>query len=279
MNKCFIVDAFFNNFSSEGNGSVINLENVELTITCSAFQENTATMYGGSIFLSNTNFNISKTTFFHCQSSAKQNDISANAIYQKYGTSNIIDVSMLLCAKNKEILSDSSIKLTQTIAICKKMNQTSNYGIEGASGLSLWSTDKNSIVSYLNVYDIRDAAAIEANFKPFLVSSSNFVKFNDESTSIVHSSVDNLLTFNDCCFFETNGLKFSIGNRHVTLNNCITGENDLIGDSSFTHTISKSLIEINIDLKCRPIHRTCQNHISRNTSFKIVFFTLILIHK
>ena len=52
MNKCFIVDAFFNNFSSEGNGSVINLENVELTITCSAFQENTATMYGGSIFLS-----------------------------------------------------------------------------------------------------------------------------------------------------------------------------------------------------------------------------------
>ena len=247
--QCFINDALFNDFYTVGDGSVINLNNVALTILCSVFKENTATRNGGSIYISNTNFNISKTTFFHCQSSANQNDIAGNAIYQSKHTTNIQHTSLLLCAKSSEIRSDSSIKLFQTTAKCNHINFTSNNGYGGASGISLAQTNTDSFVSFINVYDVLDHYSIEAITNRYQVTLSNFVKFNPEfNNNILWMSTNNLLTFIDCCFFETNGVGLSYNNRQVIIENCLMGEES----PSFTFASSMTLQQIVLNLKCRP---------------------------
>ena len=274
MRKCFIVDALFVNFVAEGDGSVINLENVELTILCSVFKENTATQNGGSIYVSNSNFNISKSTFFHCQSSAGTNDISGNAIYQTEGTSLLKDMSILLCAKSREIFSDSSVKLFATLAKCTQMNLTSNHGSGGASGLAIWKTHQESLVSYINVYDVLDTYSMEANYNYYRIMSSNFMKFNLEyNANIVYTSNDNLLSFTNCCFFETCGLSFAYKNRIVVFTDCIMGEKS----SSFTYASSITLVPISLNLQCQPIHRTCNKiqHIN-NAFLKLPFFIIFI---
>ena len=276
MQKCFVVDALFVDFNVIGDGSVINLDNVALTILCSVFKENTVTQNGGSIYISNTNFNISKTTFFHCQSSANKNDISGNAIYQINGQSFLQHNSLLLCAKSIEVRADSSIKLVQTSAKCTNLNFTSNHGSGGASGLAIWQTNTDSFVSYINVYDVLDCYSMEAHLNHYQITLSNFVKYNPNlNINVVWMSHENLLTFNNCCFFETNGVGFSYGNLNVVITNCIMGEEN----PSFTYASSKTLKEIILDLKCQPILRTCQVKIINNISIKLTLFAFIIMMK
>ena len=271
--KCFIGDALFNDFYTDGDGSVINLNNVALTILCSVFQENTATRNGGSIYALNANFNISKTTFFHCQSSANRDNIAGNAIYQSKHTTNIQHTSLLLCAKSSEIRSDSSIKLFQSTAKCNHINFTSNNGNAGASGISLDRPNTDSSVSFINVYDVLDHYSIEAFVNHYQVTLSNFVKFNPEfNTNIVWMSANNLLTFTECCFFETNGVSLSYNNLQVIIENCLIGEES----PSFTFASSITLQQIVLDLKCRPVLRTCQIKIMKSIYMKLSIFIMIM---
>ena len=75
-----IEKSVFKEISSDGDGGVIRVTEKNLNVTCCIFESTFCSNRGGSLFLSTCRFNINKTTFSKCYTSACKNEICGNAI-------------------------------------------------------------------------------------------------------------------------------------------------------------------------------------------------------
>ena len=155
----------FSDFHRSGNGGVMSFDNFNFVLHCCSFFRNTVTVSGGCIYCSDSNSNISTSTFSHCSSTSHKDNDSGNAIYQYRNVFSLCESSVFQCGDSQSESSDSCIKTVSAMTVVSIYNASSNCGFFGASGISIQETLTNSFVKYMNVYDICDYHAIESRSK------------------------------------------------------------------------------------------------------------------
>ena len=279
--KSIVYDCSFLDFKKIGNGTVFEIKNIELTIECCSFEDNTITRCGGSLYLTNCVLHLSKTTFTRCQSEADENNIGGNVIHQDQGTVLSTHVSAFLCGKSSDYHGDSCFKLDFVRTKMCFMNMSSNYGDHGGT-LAIWETPSDSAVSFINMYEIRDSAAVESYRAKYPISKSNFVGFSKSKNHfIVWTEKDDVLEFNECCFYETDGVPFSYNGYSIFIHDCImemNSKNDY--SSSFTYVQEISLHHIILKLQCTSKICTSPGNNFRSLVYRIshsMLFIFVLI--
>ena len=241
----------FEGFEKDGDGGVLSVENIDLTITCCSFTSNSATKNGGSIYLSKCHLNITKTEFYKSKSTANTDNIAGNALYLKEDILNIQDVSASLCSDSNDARSDSAIRSLSTNTTVKNYNASHNSGVGGASSISIHLSPVGSSVSYTNVYDVLDNCAIESWSSCYTVKFSNFIKFNPRyNKGIVAQKEANSFTFIQCSFFETDTLSITAYSESaLSIIDCYSDR--LL--PSITQTTEFTTISIDFDIHCNNI--------------------------
>ena len=274
--KNIISYAYFIDLYKDGNGAAVCITNAPVSIICSKFIENTSSRAGGSLYFINTQSNISKNSFSHCRSTALQNDISGNAIYQEEGSCYFSQNSISLCSDSLEYCSDGATKLYKTLSQINTANYSSNYGISGASGISVWDSIKGTYVSFMNVYNVYDYRAMESRSILYIITKSNFVKFHREvNKEIFWLDANYMLSLVECCLYETDDVKLSFNNNIVQIIDCIIDKET----PSFTYITTFSLNNIHLNIKCFQSIATCKENFFSSVHIKIMIHIIVLGHK
>ena len=202
--------SYFNDFTGTNGAAIYKISNGNLEISCTTFENNKVTNYGGSIYFTNGQLNITKTTFTKSYSTSCKDNVGGNAVFQD-GTDTLFEhISSFLCAIKREESGDSVFLLKNTDNKISFINSTSNSGTGGSGSIALYAKTTASYAKYLNTIDSRDSFAIESWASKYTVTKSNFVHFDKNiNLGIVWMYQANLLKFEECCFFETNDVIFS----------------------------------------------------------------------
>ena len=245
----FISFSSFSFFNKIGNGSVISTKSFNLEITCSHFESNSVTEFGGSIFLIDSSLYLSKTSFFKCYSTSKTNDVSGNALYQAGAESFVNNTSTQLCGISKDKCSDSSMKFEYSLIKINSINASSNYGYYGSSFCSFRSGKTNSYMEYSNCYRVYDNYAIESSINDLRIDKCNFIYFNKTfNTAILWMNDNNKFKFVECSFFETDDVQLSANDIECEFENCFSNSN-FYSSISCIQTISIFYPNL-LNLKC-----------------------------
>ena len=247
--------SIFSDFHRSGNGGVILFDDINFALHCCSFLRNTVTISGGCIYCSNSALNISTSTFSHCYSTSHKDSDSGNAIHQSQNTFYLYESSVFQCGDSQSESSDSCIKTERSMAVVSIYNASGNCGYWGASGISIPESLANSFVKYMNVYDICDYHAIEASSNQYCVNWSNFVKFDgDYCQAISWVNANNIISFFECCFFETANLAMTTGSYSLELISCLSDK--ML--PSISTTTKLTTFSITFNEKCiTALQKTC----------------------
>ena len=243
--KGFISYSVFSHFTKTGDGGAIYASNSDFHIICSTFEYNTVTKNGGSIYLSSSQLYLSQTSFSHSKSTAKTQDIGGNAQYHRGNSSTLQEVSISLSSDSADEYSDSSLKIARSLMKVTSFNSSSNYGVDGAGTIAIWSPSTGSFIKFLHSFNSSDTYCIECESYQCTLSKSNLININKNTFRIFWLSSRHLLTLKECCLFETNDVDISDSNVPVFLD-CITD----IKNSSLIYVDTISLNPVNINLIC-----------------------------
>ena len=112
----------FEDFRKTGSGGVIEQDSLDIDITCSILQNNHASQYGGSIYITNCKLNIKQTSFSKSYSEAYRDGTTGNTIHQSQTELIISDASTYLCGPSSTQYSDSSIKVSKCLTKVSFLN-------------------------------------------------------------------------------------------------------------------------------------------------------------
>ena len=259
------------------NGSAIFQDSAQsLNIICCLFQRNRVTKYGGSVYFANGALNITKTVFTKSCSTAQDDDVGGNAIYQNGNETIIEHVSSYLCAIIREESGDSAFMITSTECKIEYLNSTSNSGHQGASSIRLLTKCSDSYAKFLNTIKVGDSFAIESWASKYTVYISNFIGFDKSiNAAVVWEFSNNSIKFDQCCFFDTNSLQFSMYDLKCEIVNCKADYDD----EKFTYFIQLTTHDIKINPICDPIYNNCltcyrSNALSLQSLFSLCYIFL-----
>lgn len=267
-----ISQASFVNFQCTGDGGVICSEDKTLTVICCYFNNNFCTHEGGSIYMKNSALFISKTIFRESYSTAKANDIRGNAINLNANKLHVNMSVTFLCGPDSERHSDSSINSFNSRVIANEYNATNNYGIEGGSGISIFSCLQDTLVIHSIFADGHDGYMIESS-KLYNVNSTNFVNCSSCAHSVCYSSSDDLYIFDSCVFWNTGSKGLVNSGYSLTLINCLTNS-QVITKCTTTSSVRITLIKTSYKCNRNPIIKTCRR---RRDSFTSLTLQIILL--
>ena len=248
-NTGILSNAIFQEFHGPVNGGALCVDNIAFVITCCYFSENSCQKYGGSVYFTNTNLTLKKSTFDHCWSTAFTSNIYANAVYQEASQAIIENTIIVMCSYSRDEMkcSDSSLFIQDSLTTISYLNSSYNYGIFGGAGFALLNPKENTLAKYVNVISGKDESMIQAIEKGYTVLKANVIDCKECTDFIFFQSTPNLLTLTECIIYDTGDILYTYEEFSIIAF-------DTYSDREFydIKTLQQfSSHEINLNMNCR----------------------------
>lgn len=258
----------FYNFAGSQYGSVFNILSFNCEVYCCHFEENSASISAGSIYLKDGSLKISKTSFKACYSTKHENEFYGNAVYIEGNPFTFEDTSTYLCGKTDTLSTDSSIAAKGAKTTVKNYNATTNYGIWGASAINIMSCQENTKVKYIQSIDGRDAHSVEVRSNKYCINNSNFINCTGHS-NLLWESANNLMTFDSCIFWNVGNVISQNSVEFIAIN-CVTNNNAI---TAMTYSSILNTNKVEVKLNCK--RRTCKIYKRNNNIINILIFVIL----
>jgi hypothetical protein len=210
-------NAVFSDIGTPQNGAAICITGVNIEVICCKFVRNRVTNRGGAIHFTNGIIGVSNSIFYKCYTTTNQGDIWGNAIFVSSKEVNIKQTSTCLCGESPTLCGDSSIHVDYCKTVLHNINATKNYGIGGASIVSVYRCLSGTKISYLQGYECADSFE--------LVTHTVFTRYENvnlinTSYAVFWESSNNLIECVSCLFWNINNPQLSCCGRTISLINC-----------------------------------------------------------
>lgn len=211
-----ITSCNFENLHKIGNGGAIEISRNDIIHIMNCFFKGDVTsLFGGAFFLEVQSCELKKNYFLECYSSNLTNEVCGNAGFCKNSNCVIEHFTSYKCGPSETQHSDSSIRFNCPVKT-KYINASMNYGISGASGISVIDKSLSSKIEYLNVVDPHDICAVESYYD-ITVYFSNFINTITADNYVFWCHKTNKMKFDSCRFVNTKST-FSNGGSWEAVN-------------------------------------------------------------
>ena len=267
-----VAKSIFKEISNSGDGGVFRVTDKNLNITCCVFESTFCSNRGGSLFLSNCKFNINRTTFSRCYTSAYTNDICGNAIYINQNSATLEYISSYLCGPSDKQCTDSSVCVETCVTKVKFYNSSNNYGISGSSAIKITYAVDGSDARCINSDASNDIVLFESWSKFMTIYNSNVVNITSSNRYIYWSDKNNVIAFNGCIFWDCTVTRFAYSNTQCTFTDCYSNS-----ITEISTTTEKKLNEITFVIICTDKKIIKTYHTCRTSHTYVIFSLLFLI--
>ena len=213
-----VVSAYFVDIYKDGNGGAIEVSGKLLLVSFCFFTNLSVSTHGGSISCNNSYCKIKKSCFYRSYSTKHKNDAGfGNAIFANKHEIVCDNINIRKCGPSADLGSDSSFKTSNCLNKIENYNASCNYGLGGASGISIIGAIEVSSIRFMNVVDAFDSSAIESS-KIYYVNNSNFINTKGCLRSFLWESANNQISFDTCIFIQS---KSPFSSIHTITSNTI----------------------------------------------------------
>ena len=266
-----LLNSVFIDQNSTTNGGVLFIKCKDLKVYCCIFDSNYCENHGGCLYVTDSNVDISKTSFSKCYVRNRKDGNLGNAIFISKNKALFSYISTNLCGPDSTRSSDSSIALESCFTKLSFYNASNNNGYMGASAIRNYNCVDGSIVEYVQDYNSLDLIAIESCGQKYNVSKSNFIDFSGDRRYMYYGTSSDLILFSQCVFWNCVLTAFSYSSAQYSFENCLTNS---ISALTITSSFAWNSIVFNVVCPKTRLARSCR--CKRDRSFGIYFYILLM---
>jgi hypothetical protein len=257
----------FSDIGTPENGAAICITGVNIEVICCKFVRNRVTNRGGAIHFTNGIISISNSIFYKCYTTTNRDNIWGNAIYIDSKEANIKQTSTCLCGESPTLCGDSSIHVDYCKTVLHNINASKNYGIGGASIVSVYRCLSGTKILYLQGYECADSFEL-VTYQVFTRYENVNIINTSDLANVIWESNNNLIECVSCLFWNIKNTVLSHVGRTISLINCTSNMDTTPAATKITSFnpnpifINSRICQMDVRFSCAEQNRSIFNNFS-----------------